>query len=51
MNAQPGTTKDVDFYAAPTSSTSPDEYPPAKGWLSVPEGGGVDPPPTLHVDI
>lgn len=45
MNAQPGTTKDVDFYAAPAPSN--DDYPPAKSWMSVPHGGGVDPPPTL----
>ncbi|EJK72523.1 hypothetical protein THAOC_05939 [Thalassiosira oceanica] len=49
MNSQPGTTKDVDFYAAP--ALSHDDYPPAKSWMSVPHGGGIDPPPTLTFAI
>ena len=36
---------DIDFYAA--HALLQENYPPERGWLCVPHGGGVDPPPTL----
>ena len=46
MKSPPGTTKDIDFYAAPSLR---DDLPPVNGWICVPNGGAVEPPPTRVV--
>ena len=49
--AHPGTTKDIDFYAAVPSKAG-DVFPPEKNWMCIPNGsdggGGVEPPPMVH---
>ena len=48
MNAQPGTRKDVGFYASSHGKNS-DTHPPKSGWFCMPLGEGIWPPPTLKI--
>lgn len=49
MNAHPGTTKDIDFYAAVPSREDNNSFlPPGKGWMCIPGSGGAMPPPEVY---
>lgn len=49
MSAHPGTTKDIDFYAAvPFPSGENSHLPPKSKWMSIPNSGGILPAPSVH---
>lgn len=50
MSAHPGTTKDVDFYAAvPSSNNGLDGHlPPRTNWMCIPNSGGTLPAPEVY---
>jgi len=48
MGGNPGSCKDIDFYAAvPTPHDKEDELPPRTGWTCLPASGGLKPPPRV----
>ncbi len=49
MNAHPGTTKDIDFYAAVPSPHGEDgSLPPRANWMCIPNSGGIIPAPVVY---
>jgi hypothetical protein len=49
MNAHPGTTKDIDFYAAVPSPHGDDgSLPPRTNWMCIPNSGGIMPAPEVY---
>ena len=49
MNSHPGTTKDIDFYAAvPSPKSGDDQVPPRTNWMTIPNSGGILPPPYVY---
>jgi ubiquitin carboxyl-terminal hydrolase 9/24 len=48
-NTHPGTTQDIDFYAASLSPGVVDHsIPPRDGWIAIPSNGGGSPAPTVY---
>jgi len=48
-NTHPGTTQDIDFYAASLSPGVVDHsIPPRDGWIAIPSNGGASPAPTVY---
>ena len=48
MNSHPGTTRDIDFYAAVPSTNETIDFPPRKNWMCIPNSGGNLPAPEVH---
>jgi len=49
MSSHPGTTKDIDFYAAVPSPNGIDgDLPPRTNWMSIPKSGGTLPAPEVY---
>ncbi len=52
MNAHPGTTKDIDFYAAVPSPLAEDgSLPPRTNWMCIPNSGGIMPAPEVYPGV
>jgi ubiquitin carboxyl-terminal hydrolase 9/24 len=52
MNAHPGTTKDIDFYAAVPSPHGEDgSLPPRTNWMCIPNSGGIMPAPEVYPGV
>lgn len=49
-NTHPGTTQDIDFYAASLSPGAGVDHsiPPRDGWIAIPSNGGGSPAPTVY---
>ncbi len=49
-DVNPGTTQDIDFYAAHLLSSGIVDHsiPPRDGWIAIPSNGGSSPPPTVY---
>ena len=48
MSSHPGTTKDIDFYAAVPSGNDNIYLPPRKNWMCIPSSGGIMPAPEVY---
>lgn len=48
MSSHPGTTRDIDFYAAVPSPSDAMDLPPRKNWMCIPNSGGIMPAPEVY---